>query len=170
MYTIGATGTYRHSMDYFRNRSWMDNPKKRGMLGPTDEYYAGVNAFLDYAYDHPSHVSEGKIRCPCKSCKLGTYLNRDQVSLHLLSKGFWARYNGGWWAHGEVRIPLAAQVPRNEDNSVYRMNEMIHDAAGPSFDSEERREKRGTYNSRCGSVLWHVTEESRAIMEWMHEA
>ena len=76
VYTIGATGTYRHSMDYFGNRSWMDNPKKRGMLGPTDEYYAGVNEFLDYAYDHPSHVSEGNIRCPCKSCKLGTYLNR----------------------------------------------------------------------------------------------
>ena len=85
---------------------------------------------------------DGKIRCPCKVCKLDKYEDRETVSFHLVNKGFKKGYDAFWWAHGEVRIPLTAQAARNEDSSnVYRMEDMVHDAAGPSFDRDERIEE-----------------------------
>ena len=71
--TLPTTGTYRDNMDYFGDRSWMYLRKERGQLGLRPEFYAGVEAFLDYAYSHPIHVVDGKIICPCKGCKLDKY-------------------------------------------------------------------------------------------------
>ncbi|KAL5711073.1 hypothetical protein ACHQM5_021568 [Ranunculus cassubicifolius] len=123
-------------MDYFQNRSWMYRRTKGPQIGASEEFIAGVVTFLNFAYSHQSHVVDNKIRCPCTKCKVKKYEVREVVEHHLMKKGFMSKYDDFWWAHGQVRIPLAAQV-RNEENSVYRMNEMVYDAAIPGFASEE---------------------------------
>ncbi|XXG71798.1 hypothetical protein AAC387_Pa07g1039 [Persea americana] len=49
-------------------------------------------------------------------------------------------YEDCWWAHGQRRDSGIAQV-HNLGRSTHRMNDMVHDIAGPDFDWEQDREQ-----------------------------
>ncbi|KAJ8648244.1 hypothetical protein MRB53_001267 [Persea americana] len=62
------------------------------------------------------------------------------VAYHLLVKGFMDNYEDCWWAHGQRRDSGITQV-HNPSSSTHRMNDMVHDIAGPDFDWEQDREQ-----------------------------
>ena len=128
-------------MDYYSDRSWMRRRKSSAQIGATTEFRTGCQVFLDYAYSHPECVNgQNKIRCPCLKCKNVNYMDRDMVAYHLLVKGFMNNYEDCWWAHGQRRDSGIAQV-HNPGSSTHRMNDMVHDIAGPDFDWEQDREQ-----------------------------
>jgi hypothetical protein len=47
-------------------------------------YCNDVEGFINYALSNPKNISEGNIRCPCKSCKNKKFLNPDVITMHLL--------------------------------------------------------------------------------------
>ncbi|KAJ8617933.1 hypothetical protein MRB53_014119 [Persea americana] len=62
------------------------------------------------------------------------------VAYHLLVKGFMNNHEDCWWAHGQRRDSGITQV-HNPGSSTHRMNDMVHDIAGPDFDWEQDREQ-----------------------------
>ncbi|KAJ8650351.1 hypothetical protein MRB53_003374 [Persea americana] len=58
------------------------------------------------------------------------------VAYHLLVKGFMNNYEDCWWAHGQRRDSGIAH-----GSSTHRMNDMVHDIAGPYFDWKQDREQ-----------------------------
>ncbi|KAJ8615539.1 hypothetical protein MRB53_034911 [Persea americana] len=128
-------------MDYYSDRSWMRWRKSSAQIGATAEFRTNCQVFLDYAYSHPECVNgQNKIRCPCLKCKNVNYMDRDMVAYHLLVKGFMNNYEDCWWAHGQRRDSGIAQV-HNPGSNTHRMNDMVHDIAGPDFDWEQDREQ-----------------------------
>ena len=128
-------------MDYYSDRSWMRRRKSSAQIGATPEFRAGCQVFLDYAFSHPECVNgQNKIRCPCLKCKNVNYIERDMVAYHLYVKGFMNNYEDCWWAHGQRRDSGIAQA-HNPGSSTHRMNDMVHDIAGPDFDWEQDREQ-----------------------------
>ncbi|XP_024178730.1 uncharacterized protein LOC112184726 [Rosa chinensis] len=80
----------------------------------TDEYNAGLHAFLNYALEHASF--EGTIKCPCKRCHNGYNRLPAVVEQHLWVDGMDPKYvNIPWTEHGE-HLPAAVD----------------HNMAGPS--------------------------------------
>ncbi|XP_062028692.1 uncharacterized protein LOC133744613 [Rosa rugosa] len=80
----------------------------------TDEYNAGLDAFLNYALEHASF--EGTIKCPCKRCHNGYNRLPAVVEQHLRVDGMDPKYvNIPWTEHGE-HLPAAVD----------------HNMAGPS--------------------------------------
>ncbi|XP_024199808.1 uncharacterized protein LOC112203009 [Rosa chinensis] len=66
----------------------------------TDEYNAGLHAFLNYALEHASF--EGTIKCPCKRCHNGYNRLPAVVEQHLWVDGMDPKYvNIPWTEHGE---------------------------------------------------------------------
>ena len=128
-------------MDYYSDRSWMRRRKSSAQIGATAEFRTSCQVFLDYAYSHPECVNgQNKIRCPCLKCKNVNYMDRDMVAYHLLVKGFMNNYEDCWWAHGQRKDSGITQV-HNPGSSSHRMNDMVHDIAGPDFDWEQDREQ-----------------------------
>ncbi|XXG73338.1 hypothetical protein AAC387_Pa07g2275 [Persea americana] len=128
-------------MDYYSDHSWMRRRKSSAQIGATTEFRTGCQVFLDYAYSHPECVNgQNKIRCPCLKCKNVNYMDRAMVAYHLLVKGFMNNYEDCWWAHGQRRDSGITQV-HNPGSSTHRMNDMVHDIAGPDFDWEQDREQ-----------------------------
>ncbi|PKA49514.1 hypothetical protein AXF42_Ash004054 [Apostasia shenzhenica] len=66
----------------------------------TDEFVAGVQQFLDYAFSQTIHVSKNTVRCPCLKCKNMRFHNKDEITVHLWSRGFMPNYHV-WTSHGE---------------------------------------------------------------------
>ena len=60
-------------------------------------YEAGVNSFLDYAFQK---LKTTTIRCPCRKCVNGEFGDREKVREHLLVFGIVKRYKF-WYHHGE---------------------------------------------------------------------
>jgi hypothetical protein len=62
--------------------SWMYwvLPKELHMMN----YCNDVEGLINYALSNPKNISEGNIRCPCKSCKNKKFLNPDVITMHLL--------------------------------------------------------------------------------------
>ncbi|KAJ8624480.1 hypothetical protein MRB53_033010 [Persea americana] len=149
-------------MDYYSNRSWMRRQKSSAQIGATTKFRTGCQVFLDYAYSHPECVNgQNKIRCSCLKCKNENYMDRDMVAYHLLVKGFMNNYEDCWWAHGQRRDNGVAQV-HNPSSSTHRMNDMVHDIAGPDFDWEQDREQVMNFDVKaffklldeCSEPLW----------------
>lgn len=90
------------------HRSWMYR-----RLDPNgdicDEFTEGVKEFLDFAFRHPTFICGDKIKCPCRKCDNMQYHVRDDVAVHLYSKGFTHYYNI-WYAHGEILYKEPAGV------------------------------------------------------------
>ncbi|XP_061999903.1 uncharacterized protein LOC133717210 [Rosa rugosa] len=71
----------------------------------TDEYNAGLDAFLNYALEHA--FFEGTIKCPCKRCHNGYNRLPAVVEQHLRVDGMDPKYvNIPWTEHGE-HLPAA---------------------------------------------------------------
>ncbi|KAJ8630422.1 hypothetical protein MRB53_023745 [Persea americana] len=128
-------------MDYYSDRSWIGQRKSSAQIGATTKFRTGCQVFLDYAYSHPECVNgQNKIRCPCLKCKNVNYMDRDMVAYHLLVKGLMNNYEDCWRAHGQRRDSGITQV-HNPGSSTHRMNDMVHNIAGPDFDWEQDREQ-----------------------------
>ena len=62
--------------------------------GLTQEFYAGVYEFVQYACTLSKYENEGTIRCPYVKCKSSVALTPDVVTFYLYDKGFKPNY---WW-------------------------------------------------------------------------
>ncbi|KAK1391652.1 hypothetical protein POM88_010708 [Heracleum sosnowskyi] len=135
------------------DRSWMARRKSSTEIGATAEFRAGCQVFLEYAYSHPECVNNrNQIRCPCWKCKNNNYLDRDMVNYHLLVSGFMRNYEECWWAHGQRRDGgYTGNKPGSR--STHRMDEMVHDIAGPDFDWEQAREQPMNSDAKAFSKL-----------------
>ncbi|XP_042432996.1 uncharacterized protein LOC122019608 [Zingiber officinale] len=114
------------------NRNWMWHQKDdKGYLH--HEFIEGVKGFLEFAYDHPTCVSDNKIRCPCSKCRNRKFLNKNDVRYHLVKHGFTRGYEQ-WYAHGEPlkKTNDCERVHNNEEGSRYR--NMVIDGMDQSFD------------------------------------
>ncbi|XP_074323740.1 uncharacterized protein LOC141660653 [Apium graveolens] len=119
----------------------MARRKSNTEIGATTEFRVGCQVFLDFAYSHPKCVNKkNQIRCPYWKCKTNNYLDRNIVNYHLLVNGFMRNYEECWWAHGQRRDG-GFTVHNCGSNNNHRMNEMVHDIAGPDFDWEQSREQ-----------------------------
>ncbi|KAK1375170.1 hypothetical protein POM88_031363 [Heracleum sosnowskyi] len=127
-------------MNLLTDCSWMARRKSSSEIGATTEFRAGCQVFLDYAYSNRECVNDkNQIRCPCWKCKNVNYQDRDIVNFHLLVNGFMRNYEEYWWAHGQKRD--GGITINNAGSSTYRMNEMVHDFAGPDFNWDQAREQ-----------------------------
>ncbi|KAK1361942.1 hypothetical protein POM88_046416 [Heracleum sosnowskyi] len=140
-------------MNLSSDRSWMARRKSSTEIGATAEFRAGCQVFLEYAYSHPECVNNrNQIRCPCWKCKNNNYLDRDMVNYHLLVSGFMRNYEEYWWAHGQRRDGgYTGNKPGSR--STHRMDEMVHDIAGPDFDWEQAREQPMNSDAKAFSKL-----------------
>lgn len=66
---------------------------------PSEEYLAGVDGFLDFAYTGKS--SDAEICCPCVKCVNRFLLKRIDVYDHLVCNGILCGYTV-WGCHGET--------------------------------------------------------------------
>lgn len=82
----------------------------------TAEYEAGLNGFLDFAFQHCS--SAGTILCPCSKCGFRKWRTRQEAYDHLICKPFPETYTF-WSQHGEKMIR----------NSIGGMTEIEEDLA-----------------------------------------
>ncbi|KAJ8635817.1 hypothetical protein MRB53_010084 [Persea americana] len=80
------------------------------------------------------------------------------VAYHLLVKGFVNNYKDCWWAHGQRRDSGIAQV-HNPGSSTHRMNDMVHDIAGPDFDWEQDREQVMNFDTKAFFKLFDEGSE-----------
>ncbi|KAK1390500.1 hypothetical protein POM88_018678 [Heracleum sosnowskyi] len=140
-------------MNLSSDRSWMAQRKSSTEIGATVEFRAGCQVFLEYAYSHPECVNNrNQIRCPCWKYKNNNYLDRDIVNYHLLVSGFMRNYEECWWAHGQRRDGgYIGNKPGSR--STHRMDEMVHDIAGPNFDWEQAREQPMNSDAKAFSKL-----------------
>ena len=123
------------------DRSWMYNRVVNGYI--SDEYLQGVKRFMSHALSSLEGQAEKRIRCPCTKCKNGQLHDRRVVQMHLCNKGFTENYHV-WNRHGEPEVAdgdaheVGANSETDEGGNTYgdfdHMDEMVLDAAGPSFD------------------------------------
>ncbi|XP_074560392.1 uncharacterized protein LOC141816527, partial [Curcuma longa] len=114
------------------NRNWMWHQKDdQGYLH--HEFIEGVKGFLKFAYEHPTCVSDNKIRCPCSKCRNRKFFKENDVRYHLVKNGFTRGYEQ-WYAHGEPlkRTNNCERVHNNEEGSRYR--NMVIDGIDQGFD------------------------------------
>ncbi|KAL6586845.1 hypothetical protein OROMI_001833 [Orobanche minor] len=131
------------------DRSWMDNRRVIGARGYTEEYTRGVKYFVEFARSHPECLRDGMIRCPCSNCRNLKVQTDGCIKLHLMKFGFVDNYKR-WIFHGEPKIVSRGVVANSvneqeamilEEEQPAGMDDMVRDAAGPSFDwtnSEEQ--------------------------------
>ncbi|XP_056688351.1 uncharacterized protein [Spinacia oleracea] len=73
------------------DKSWIDLPTGH------PEYVDGCMQFIAFA---KQGLFEGKIRCPCKNCKVDKWFPVNDVERHILFKGFYKSYRN-WIFHGK---------------------------------------------------------------------
>ncbi|XP_056688996.1 uncharacterized protein [Spinacia oleracea] len=73
------------------DKSWIDLPTGHR------EYVEGCMEFIEFA---KQDLVEGKIRCPCKNCKVEKWFSVNEVERHILFKGFYKPYKD-WIFHGK---------------------------------------------------------------------
>ncbi|XP_071906894.1 uncharacterized protein [Coffea arabica] len=110
------------------DKTWMQKNRR------SKEYWDGLQKFLDYAFQNSS--INGMILCPCKECKCGVCVTRENAELHLKVYGFVKGYTH-WAAHGEF-VYSSAPKPTSHDIShgvrdeLDDMHGLVHDALGIS--------------------------------------
>ncbi|KAL4580504.1 hypothetical protein LXL04_016700 [Taraxacum kok-saghyz] len=84
------------------DRKWMyEQYDDRGHLSAI--FFNGVKAFAEFASSKPSHMDEGRIKCPCKNYRNRPFLDVDVVKLHLYKAGFVQNYKS-WDRQGETLL------------------------------------------------------------------
>ncbi|XP_042441812.1 uncharacterized protein LOC122027062 isoform X3 [Zingiber officinale] len=125
-----------------KERSWMykkNLPERRGL---TDEFIIGLKQFLDFASSNVEFMDGKKLRCPCRKCHNGKFLQSNQVEEHLCRFGFTPNYYN-WTCHGEPFISYEdygrnTQVSVNGDQSynyeqLNPYHRMVIDVADQNF-------------------------------------
>ncbi|XP_060170525.1 uncharacterized protein LOC132601463 [Lycium barbarum] len=103
------------------DKSWMNH------LRWTEEYAAGVNYFLDKAFERASQGNE--ILCPCKKCMNRYWHYRNVMEGHLAVHGFVDNYTK-WVFHGEGVSSSNTPHPINDDegsNLCDDIDGLLHD-------------------------------------------
>ena len=96
---------------------------------PSDDYIAGVEGFLKFAYREKK--PDVKIRCPCHNCVNRMLQKMDTVYDHLLCNRMLRGYTI-WGCHGETASYIAAtkdsesQLPNLNNN----MRQVLQEAFG----------------------------------------
>ncbi|CAN6547389.1 unnamed protein product [Malus baccata var. baccata] len=75
------------------DKSWMQSGRS------SEDYFNGVETFLDYAYNH-LQPDDAKILCPCVKCSNRYKKVKVEVQQHLLYNGIIKNYTI-WYLHGE---------------------------------------------------------------------
>ncbi|XP_014757717.1 uncharacterized protein LOC106866646 isoform X2 [Brachypodium distachyon] len=93
---------------------------------PGDDYLAGVNGFLDFAYTGKS--ADAKIHCPCVKCVNRFLLKRNTVYEHLVCDGMLHRYTV-WGCHGETAAYISAKKRKRSQHVGINSNmrQLVHD-------------------------------------------
>ena len=119
-------------MEVPEHRKWM-NCRVDPERSITEEFFVGIQEFVDFARRQEQYRIEGKIRCPCKKCKCRKFENVDDVLVHLCRKGFMDNYYY-WTNHGEPILSIPLFVIENsyygnsgEMNNFNNYEQMIMD-------------------------------------------
>ncbi|KAM2327827.1 hypothetical protein ACFXTH_014358 [Malus domestica] len=75
------------------DKCWMQSGRS------SEDYFNGVETFLDYAYNH-LQLDDAKILCPCVKCSNRYKKVKVEVQQHLLYNGIIKNYTR-WYLHGE---------------------------------------------------------------------
>ena len=75
------------------DKSWMQSGRS------SEDYFAGVESFLNYAYNHVK-PDDSKIFCPCSKCSNRYRHLRYEAHKHLLYNGIKLTYTT-WYLHCE---------------------------------------------------------------------
>jgi hypothetical protein len=96
---------------------------------PSDDYIAGVEGFLKFAYREKK--SDAKIRCPCLTCVNKLLQKRDTVFDHLLCNGMLRGYTI-WGCHGETASYISANKDSESQfpNLNNKMRHVVEEAFG----------------------------------------
>jgi hypothetical protein len=104
-----------------------------------EEFYYGVQEFIEFATNQETFATNNSIRCPCVKCKCQWYETVDEVKVHLFNKGFIPNYYR-WRCHGEksiIPIPLdvgtSYYAPEGHGEQYNTYQQMVMDAAGPEY-------------------------------------
>ena len=85
------------------NHLWIYDRLHTGQMGIKQEFYVGVEEFIDVACQSQPFLSEGKVRCPYARCQCLKYLDNETIRYHLYKDGFMHNY----WVqtkHGKVAV------------------------------------------------------------------
>jgi len=88
----------------------------RSGLKPT--FVAGVEEFLERAYQQESYVNERQLKCSCNKCKCTTIYNVQTIKLHLYKHGFMPDYFI-WIDHKEAIENISHHVDDALDSHIY---------------------------------------------------
>jgi hypothetical protein len=94
---------------------------------PSDDYIAGVEGFLKFAYREKK--SDAKIRCPCVKCVNQKLQQKNTVYDHLVCDGMLRGYTI-WGCHGETTSYISANKDSNSQhpNLNNNMRQVVHEA------------------------------------------
>ncbi|XP_057770620.1 uncharacterized protein LOC130990399 [Salvia miltiorrhiza] len=112
------------------DKTWMKFPRN------SKTYLDGLKMFLDFAFSKENTSVNGMILCPCKTCKNGICLPREDVEVHLRCLGFIRGYTQ-WIAQGETSNFTTPNSFFNEPSDGDNMQEMLNDAFGVPYDDVE---------------------------------
>ncbi|GLT35136.1 hypothetical protein SLA2020_096140 [Shorea laevis] len=113
-----------------------------------NQFDAKVEIFLDFAFSQTNSIfcSKNMIRCPYTKCWNIEWHHRPKVRAHLIRNGFMDGYLI-WNKHGEIISrkrccpqmgeSSSAAATMNNIPSVDQLRDMLHDAMGPNFFSNE---------------------------------
>jgi hypothetical protein len=91
------------------DKSWIKMPRNSA------RYQAGLNGFLDFAFEHGS--SADTILCPCDKCDFRKWKSRQEVLDDFLCKPFPSSYTF-WYHHGEILGESVVHRSINEEGLV----------------------------------------------------
>ncbi|XP_073138901.1 uncharacterized protein [Henckelia pumila] len=111
-------------------RSWMYRRLENGFV--TNEFFNGVEEFVNFAKMHPEIMCGQTMRCPCnhRKCRNRAYHDEDEVKLHLCRYGFVPDYYR-WHHHGETYITPEVEhwvgsSSSTQVENVDNMQNMVH--------------------------------------------
>ncbi|XP_075507349.1 uncharacterized protein LOC142544170 [Primulina tabacum] len=112
-------------------RSWMYHRLENGFI--TNNFFNGVEEFVNFAKMDPEIMCGETIRCPCnhRRCRNRAYHDEEVVKLHLCRHGFVPGYYR-WHHHGETYITPGVEHWIGSSSSVQvehvdHMQNMVHD-------------------------------------------
>ncbi|XP_073133532.1 uncharacterized protein [Henckelia pumila] len=113
------------------SRIWMYDRLENGYM--RNEFFNGVEEFVNFAKIHPEVMSCEMMHCPCnrQKCKNRAYHDEDTVKEHLCRYGFVPNYYR-WHHHGETYIAPEVEHCVNPSSlsqveHVYDIHEMVND-------------------------------------------
>ena len=101
----------------------------------SDEYLAGVQAFIDIAKNYTN--DEGLVRCPCKKCNNGLWQRISVIEAHIIDIGFTPLYTN-WFYHGEADLLMQRVVDVEDDCSGNEMADVLEDVVGRTEVNDEQ--------------------------------